>query len=69
MRLFRPPLTPPNLGGEVDTTAGTTTRVAISPPKLGGVKGGLNKFRNLSPHGVLLYIVMIKLNNLYSVSL
>ena len=28
-----------------------STVVAISPPKLGGVRGGLNKFRNLSPHG------------------
>ena len=53
MLLFRPPLTPPNLGGEVDTTTGTTTRVTISPPKLGGVRGGLNKFRNLSPHGYI----------------
>ena len=49
---FRPPLTPPNLGGEFVTTAGfksrgtnagTDSRVSVSPPKLGGVRGGLNK--------------------------
>ena len=32
-RFFRPPLTPPNLGGENDTD---------SPPESGGVRGGLN---------------------------
>ena len=56
MRLFRPPLAPPNLGGEVDTLYASfyqvPTVVTISPPKLGGARGGLNKFRNLSPHGV-----------------
>ena len=64
-RAFRPPLTPPNLGGELDTLHATfyldtlhatfypdiqyTTFylepmvVTISPPKLGGARGGLNK--------------------------
>ena len=45
MRLFRPPLTPPNLGGETITAVGTDYRrcrhdrackVSASPPKLGG---------------------------------
>ena len=41
--MFRPPLAPPNLGGEMITLAASPTVVSNSPPKLGGARGGLNK--------------------------
>ena len=44
--VFRPPLTPPNLGGEKVSLQANTMHapgvVTSSPPKLGGVRGGLN---------------------------
>ena len=60
-RPFRPPLTPPNLGGEMVTTANSELMVAYkastSPPKFlpckrptverGGVRGGLNKWKKV----------------------
>jgi hypothetical protein len=50
-RAFRPPLTPPNLGGEMVTTANSRLAVAYkastSPPKLGGVRSGLNKWKKV----------------------
>jgi len=42
LNLFRPPLTPPNLGGEMVTLVVVPVVVSTSPPKLGGVRGGLN---------------------------
>ena len=43
--LFRPPLTPPNLGGELVSLANPiAAKLYSSPPKLGGVRGGLNRW-------------------------
>jgi len=42
LNLFRPPLTPPNLGGEMATLVVVPAVVSTFPPKLGGVRGGLN---------------------------
>ena len=45
-RPFRPLLTPPNLGGElVSLTNHNNFKLFSSPPKLGGVRGGLRSMQ------------------------